>query len=428
MNVLVLGSGGREHAISWKLEQSPKLSKLYVAPGNAGTTDVATNLNIGVNDFEEIKKAVIEYNIELVIVGPEDPLVNGIVDFFLNDSEVKHIPVIGPQAEAAQLEGSKEFSKRFMQRNNVPTAGYESFTKDTLEEGKKYLETQTPPYVLKADGLAAGKGVVILEDLEAAKDELTAMLADAKFGDASSKVVIEEFMSGIELSVFVITDGKDYVILPEAKDYKRIGEGDTGLNTGGMGAISPVPFADEAFMKRVEQEVVIPTIDGFKKENLPYKGFVFIGLMNENGVPRVVEYNVRMGDPETEVVIPRLKSDLLEIMEAVGNETLGQIEVEFDDKTASTVIMVSGGYPEAYDKGNEISGLDKTEGSLIFHAGTKEENGKVLTNGGRVIAVTSYGKDLNEALKQSYKNTDIIDWEKKYFRSDLGFDLQQYLN
>ncbi len=428
MNVLVLGSGGREHAISWKLAQSPKLSKLFVAPGNAGTREVAENLNIDVNDFNGIKKAVLNNNINLVIVGPEDPLVNGVVDFFLQDPEIKNIPVIGPQAEAAQLEGSKEYSKRFMQRNNVPTAGYESFTKTTLDDGFKYLENQKPPYVLKADGLAAGKGVVILNDLNAAKEELKAMLEDAKFGKASSKVVIEEFMTGIELSVFVITDGKDYLILPEAKDYKRIGEGDTGLNTGGMGAISPVPFADEDFMKRVEEEVVIPTINGFKKENLPYKGFVFIGLMNDSGNPRVVEYNVRMGDPETEVVIPRLKTDLLEIMQAVAEERLGEIKVEFEDKTATTVIMVSGGYPEAYDKGAEISGLDKTEGSIIFHAGTKENNGKVFTNGGRVIAVTSYGKDFNAALKQSYKNTDIIDWDKKYFRSDLGFDLQQYLN
>jgi len=428
MNVLVLGSGGREHAISWKLAQSPKLSKLFVAPGNAGTREVAENLNIDVNDFNGIKKAVLNNNINLVIVGPEDPLVNGVVDFFLEDPEIQNIPVIGPQAEAAQLEGSKEYSKRFMQRNNVPTAGYESFTKTTLDDGFKYLENQKPPYVLKADGLAAGKGVVILNDLNAAKEELKAMLEDAKFGKASSKVVIEEFMTGIELSVFVITDGKDYLILPEAKDYKRIGEGDTGLNTGGMGAISPVPFADEDFMKRVEEEVVIPTINGFKKENLPYKGFVFIGLMNDSGNPRVVEYNVRMGDPETEVVIPRLKTDLLEIMQAVAEERLGEIKVEFEDKTATTVIMVSGGYPEAYDKGAEISGLDKTEGSIIFHAGTKENNGKVFTNGGRVIAVTSYGKDFNAALKQSYKNTDIIDWDKKYFRSDLGFDLQQYLN
>ena len=428
MNVLVIGSGGREHAISWKLAQSPKLSKLFVAPGNAGTNDIATNLNIGVNDFEEIKRAVLENHIDLVIVGPEDPLVNGLVDFFLNDEDVNQIPVIGPQAEAAKLEGSKEFSKRFMQRNNVPTAGYESFTKVNLEEGYNYLETLKPPYVLKADGLAAGKGVVILEDLDSAKAELKAMLANAKFGDASSKVVIEEFMRGIELSVFVITDGKDYVILPEAKDYKRIGEGDTGLNTGGMGAISPVPFADKAFMKRVEQEVVVPTIEGFKKEKLPYKGFVFIGLMNENGIPRVVEYNVRMGDPETEVVIPRLKTDLLEIMQAVAEERLGEIKLEFEEKTATTVIMVSGGYPESYEKGKEIFGLDKTNGSIIFHAGTKEEKGKVVTNGGRVIAVTSYGENFNEALKQSYKNTEIIDWDEKYFRSDLGFDLQQYLN
>ncbi len=428
MNVLVLGSGGREHAISWKLAQSPKLSKLFVAPGNAGTSDIAENINVDVNDFEGIKGVVLNNQIDLVIVGPEDPLVNGIVDFFLKDDEIKNTSIIGPQAEAAQLEGSKEFSKGFMKRNNVPTSGYKAFTKETLEEGTKYLETQKPPYVLKADGLAAGKGVVILDDLSAAKAELKAMLADAKFGKASSKVVIEEFMTGIELSVFVITDGKDYLILPEAKDYKRIGEGDTGLNTGGMGAISPVPFADKAFMKRVEDEVVIPTINGFKKENLPYKGFVFIGLMNDKGNPRVIEYNVRLGDPETEVVIPRLKTDLLEIMHAVAEERLGDIKVEFQDKTATTVIMVSGGYPEAYDKGSEISGLDKTEGSLIFHAGTKESEGKVFTNGGRVIAVTSYGKDFNEALKQSYKNVEIINWKKKYFRSDLGFDLQQYLN
>ena len=427
MNVLILGSGGREHAMGWKISQSPKLSKLFIAPGNAGTKAIAENLNIGVNDFEAIKKAVIDNQIEIVIVGPEDPLVNGIVDFFLNDSQIKHIPVIGPQAEAAQLEGSKEYSKRFMQRNNVPTAGYESFTKDTLEEGYKYLETTTAPYVLKADGLAAGKGVVILTDLEEAKLELKAMLADAKFGEASSKVVIEEFMDGIELSVFVITDGDDYVILPEAKDYKQIGEGNTGLNTGGMGAISPVPFADKAFMKRVEEEVVKPTIDGFKKEKLPYKGFVFIGLMNKNGVPRVVEYNVRMGDPETEVVLPRLKSDFLEIMQAVGENKLSEIKVEFEEKTAATVIMVSGGYPESYEKGKEITGLDKTSDSIIFHAGTKEEKGKVVSNGGRVIAVTSYGTDLNEALKQSYKNIDLINYDKKNFRSDLGFDLQEYL-
>jgi phosphoribosylamine--glycine ligase len=428
MNVLLLGSGGREHAISWKLAQSTKLSKLFVAPGNAGTKDIAENLNIDVNDFSGIKKAVLHHSIDLVIVGPEDPLVNGIVDFFLADNDIKNVPVIGPQAEAAKLEGSKEYSKGFMQRNNVPTAGYKAFTIETLDDGLNYLESQRPPYVLKADGLAAGKGVVIVDDLQAAKSELKAMLADAKFGAASSKVVIEEFMTGIELSVFVVTDGKDYLILPEAKDYKRIGEGDTGLNTGGMGAISPVPFADEAFMKRVEEEVVKPTIGGFKKENLPYKGFVFIGLMNDRGNPRVVEYNVRMGDPETEVVIPRIKTDFLEIMQAVAEERLSEINIEFEERTATTVIMVSGGYPESYEKGKEIFGLDKTNGSIVFHAGTKSENGKVLTNGGRVIAVTSYGKNLNEALAKSYKNTDIIDWNEKYFRSDLGFDLQEYLN
>jgi len=427
MNVLILGSGGREHAMGWKITQSPKLSKLFIAPGNAGTKEIAENLDIGVNDFEAIKQSVIKHNINIVIVGPEDPLVNGIVDFFLKDDEVKHIPVIGPQAEAAQLEGSKEYSKRFMQRNNVPTAGYESFTKDTLEEGYKYLETATAPYVLKADGLAAGKGVVILTGLNEAKAELKAMLADAKFGEASSKVVIEEFMDGIELSVFVITDGKDYIILPEAKDYKQIGEGNTGLNTGGMGAISPVPFSDATFMKRVEEEVVKPTINGFKKENLPYKGFVFIGLMNKDGVPRVVEYNVRMGDPETEVVLPRLKTDFLEIMQAVAENRVGEIKVEFEEKTAATVIMVSGGYPETYEKGKEITGLEKTSGSMIFHAGTKEEDGKVVSNGGRVIAVTSYGADLNEALNQSYKNIDLINFDKKNFRTDLGFDLQEYL-
>lgn len=427
MNVLILGSGGREHAMGWKISQSPKLTKLYIAPGNAGTKNIAKNLQIDVNDFVAIKNAVLNYKIELVIVGPEDPLVNGIVDFFLNDNEIKNIPVIGPQAKAAQLEGSKEFSKRFMQRNNIPTAGYESFTKETLEEGFKYLEKVNAPYVLKADGLAAGKGVVILYDLDEAKSELKAMLADAKFGDASKKVVIEEFMDGIELSVFVITDGDNYVILPEAKDYKQIGEGNTGLNTGGMGAISPVPFSDKAFMERVEEEVVKPTINGFKKENLPYKGFVFIGLMNKDGVPRVVEYNVRMGDPETEVVLPRLKTDFLEIMQAVAENRIGEIKVEFEEKTAATVIMVSGGYPEAYEKGKEITGLEKTSHSMIFHAGTKEKNGKIISNGGRVIAVTSYGSDLNEALKQSYENIDLINFDKKNFRSDLGFDLQEYL-
>ena len=427
MNILILGSGGREHAISWKLAQSPKLTKLFIAPGNAGTEELGENVDLSVSDFDGIAKFSLENKVEMIVVGPEVPLVEGIHDFFEEKEELKHIHIIGPKKLGAQLEGSKKFSKEFMQRHNIPTARYKAFTAQTLEDGFAFLETLNPPFVLKADGLAAGKGVVILNDLNAAKEELKAMLADAKFGDASSKVVIEEFMGGIELSVFVITDGKDYVILPEAKDYKQIGEGDTGLNTGGMGAISPVPFADKVFMDRVEKEVVIPTIDGFKKENLPYKGFVFIGLMNENGVPRVVEYNVRMGDPETEVVLPRLKTDLLEILQAVGENRLGEITVEFEDETAATVIMVSGGYPEAYEKGKEIYGLDKTEGSLIFHAGTKEQNGKVLSNGGRVIAVTSRGKDLNDALRQCYKNTAIIDWQDRYFRSDLGFDLQEYL-
>jgi phosphoribosylamine--glycine ligase len=423
MNVLIIGSGGREHAIGWKIAQSPKLNNLYFAPGNAGTPALGTNLNLGVNDFDGIKKAVLENNIDLVVVGPEDPLVNGIHDFFLSNAELKNIPVIGPQKAAAQLEGSKEFSKEFMFKHNIPTAGYASFTKDTLDEGLKYLETQKPPFVLKADGLAAGKGVVILEDLDAAKKELKAMLADAKFGDASSKVVIEEFMKGIECSVFVLTDGKDYVILPEAKDYKRIGEGDTGLNTGGMGAITPVPFADKAFLDKVEKTIVIPTVEGLQKDNLPYKGFIFIGLMNIDGEPKVVEYNVRMGDPETEAVMPRIESDLLELFEAVGNESLGTKSIKIKDETAVTVIMVSGGYPEAYDKGYEISGIEAVSDSTVFHAGTKAENGKVLTNGGRVLAITSFGKDHKEALAKSYASIEKIKFEKAYFRKDLGFDL-----
>lgn len=427
MKVLIIGSGGREHALGWKIKQSPKLSQLFFAPGNAGTSAIGTNVPVGVNDFEGIKKLVLSENIELVVVGPEDPLVNGIHDYFLASAELKNIPVIGPQKLGAQLEGSKDFSKEFMLRNGVPTAAYASFTPETLEQGKQFLGTLKAPYVLKADGLAAGKGVVILNDLEAAKEELTQMLAHAKFGLASGKVVIEEFMDGIELSVFVLTDGKSYVILPEAKDYKRIGEGDTGLNTGGMGAVSPVPFADKAFMNRVEQEVVIPTIEGLKKDNIPYIGFLFIGLMNQNGTPRVVEYNVRMGDPETEVVIPRIKNDLLEILWAVGKEKLSDIKLEIDSRVATTVMMVSGGYPGDFEKGKVVTGLDKTSGSLIFHAGTKEENGQILTNGGRLIAVTSYGNNLNEAFKQSYQNTAIINYDKKYFRSDLGFDLQQYL-
>ena len=427
MNVFIIGSGGREHAVGWKIKQSELLSELYFAPGNAGTVELGENIAVDVNDFESIKSEVLSKKIDLVFVGPEDPLVNGIHDFFLADAELKNIPVIGPQKKGAWLEGSKEFCKEFMDKSGVPTAAYKAFTADTYGEGCEFLDTLKAPYVLKADGLAAGKGVLILESLEQAKSELKEMLMNAKFGAASNKVVIEEFMHGIELSVFVLTDGDDYVILPEAKDYKRIGEGDTGLNTGGMGAITPVPFADADFMDRVEKEVVIPTIQGLKDQDIPYKGFLFIGLMNDNGNPRVVEYNVRLGDPETEVVLPRLKTDLLALFKAVGEGKLGECTVEFDDRTVCTVIMVSGGYPEAYEKGAEITGLADTKDSVVFHAGTKLENGKVVTNGGRVLAVSSYGKDLNEALKKSYVNTAILDYDKKYFRSDLGFDLQKYL-
>ena len=427
MNVLIIGSGGREHAIGWKLRQSPKLSNLFFAPGNAGTAEIGENIEVGVNDFEKIKQIALDQNIDLVVVGPEDPLVNGIHDFFLADEAIQSIPVIGPQKKAAQLEGSKEFSKEFMKKSGVPTAAYASFDASTYEEGCHFLDSLQPPYVLKADGLAAGKGVLILEDLAEAKFQLKEMLLNAKFGAASNKVVIEEFMEGIELSVFVLTDGDSYVILPEAKDYKRIGEGDTGLNTGGMGAISPVPFADASFMKRVEEEVVKPTIQGLKDQNLPYKGFIFIGLMNKDGKPRVVEYNVRMGDPETEVVMPRLKTDLLSLFIATGQGKLGEVEVSFNEEAVTTVIMVSGGYPEAYEKGKEIVGLDQVTDSIVFHAGTKLSDGKILSNGGRVLAISSFGKDFNDALATSYSSIQKIRYEKHYYRSDLGFDLQKYV-
>ncbi len=427
MNVLIIGSGGREHAFGWKIAQSTLLKNLYFAPGNAGTTELGTNLNVSVNDFDGIKNACIQNQIDLVVVGPEDPLVNGVHDYFLADAVLKKIPVIGPQKHAAQLEGSKEFSKKFMLKHNVPTAAYASFTANELNEGLQYLTTQKPPFVLKADGLAAGKGVVILDNLQDAQAELTAMLKDAKFGKASSKVVIEEFMQGIELSVFVLTDGKDYVILPAAKDYKRIGEGDTGLNTGGMGAISPVPFANEDFILKVKNKVVEPTIKGLQADNIPYKGFIFIGLMNMDGEPKVVEYNVRMGDPETEVVIPRIESDFLDLLWKTGKGELKSAELKISPDTATTVIMVSGGYPEDYEKGKVISNLDKTANSIVFHSGTKEENGNIVTNGGRVLAITSFGKDFKEALAKSYKNTEIINYEGKYFRSDLGKDLEKYL-
>ena len=423
MNILLLGSGGREHALAWKITQSTKCSQLFVAPGNAGIAQIATNVAINPMDFNAVKQFVLDNAVEMVVVGPEDPLVKGIYDFFKNDTALNGIPVIGPSQHGAQLEGSKEFAKQFLVKNNIPTARYEAFTKDTVDAGCEFLKTLNPPYVLKADGLAAGKGVLILNDLAEAQQELSNMLVDAKFGDASSKVVIEEFLDGIELSCFVLTDGKSYKILPTAKDYKRIGEGDTGLNTGGMGAVSPVPFADAEFMQKVEERVVIPTINGLKNDAIEYKGFVFIGLIKVGNDPFVIEYNVRMGDPETEVVIPRVKSDLVELFQAVANQTLANVVLETDERTATTVMIVSGGYPEDYEKGKAITGLDQVEDSIVFHAGTTEKDGAVVTNGGRVIAVTSYGENFKDALKQSYKNVEKINFDKKYYRTDLGFDL-----
>ena len=423
MNILILGSGGREHTLAWKIKQSANLGQLFVAPGNAGTASIATNLPVGVNDFAEIKKSVLGKKIDLVLVGPEDPLVNGIHDFFLEDEELMHIPVIGPQKAAAELEGSKEFAKQFMMRHEIPTAAYQSFTSENLDAGFSFLESLKPPYVLKADGLAAGKGVVILENLEQAKKELKAMLVDAKFGEASTTVVIEEFLDGIELSVFVLTDGKGYKILPTAKDYKRIGEGDTGLNTGGMGAISPVPFADDKFMEKIHQRIVKPTVEGLQKDNLPYKGFIFIGLIKVGDDPKVIEYNVRMGDPETEVVVPRIKNDMVSLLQAVANGTLNDIDLEIDERTAATVMLVSGGYPEAYEKGKAVSGIDTIKDSIVFHAGTKEDGEAVVTNGGRVMALTSFGKDFKSALATSYENIEKIEFEGMNYRKDIGFDL-----
>jgi len=423
MNILILGSGGREHTLAWKLGQSTSNPQLWVAPGNAGTASIAKNIPIGVNDFQGIKNFVIKQGIDMVIVGPEDPLVNGISDYFLNDSEIRHVPVIGPQKAAATLEGSKEFAKEFMKRHHIPTAAYQSFTSDNLEEGYSFLESLNPPYVLKADGLAAGKGVLILNDLQEAKDELKSMLVDAKFGNASATVVIEEFLAGIELSVFVLADGKGYKVLPTAKDYKRIGEGDTGLNTGGMGAISPVPFADKDFMGKIHRRIVQPTVEGLKMDTLPYKGFIFIGLIKVGEDPFVIEYNVRLGDPETEVVIPRIKNDLVKVFQAVANQTLDEIDLKIDERTASTVMMVSGGYPEAYEKGKEITGLEKIQDSLVFHAGTRLEGEKILTNGGRVMAMTSFGNDFKEALKKSYRNIEKLNFDRMNYRSDIGFDL-----
>ncbi|MGL2962665.1 phosphoribosylamine--glycine ligase [Flavobacterium sp. RSB2_4_14] len=424
MTILLLGSGGREHALAWKMLQSSLCTKLFVAPGNAGTETIATNFDLNILDFEAIKKTVLQERIEMVVVGPEDPLVHGIYDFFKNDSELNHIPVIGPSQKGAQLEGSKEFAKEFLVRHAIPTAAYDSFTKETVEKGCQFLETLQPPYVLKADGLAAGKGVLIIQDLEEAKTELRNMLVHSKFGTASAKVVIEEFLDGIELSCFVLTDGKNYKILPTAKDYKRIGEGDTGLNTGGMGAVSPVPFADKILLDKIENRIVKPTIDGLQKDGIEYKGFVFIGLINVKGEPIVIEYNVRMGDPETEVVMPRIKSDLVELFQAVADEKLNEVTLEIDERSATTIMVVSGGYPEEYEKGKVISGIENIEDSIVFHAGTKMENGQIVSNGGRVLAVTSYGDNFKEAIKKSYQNIDKLHFDKMYFRKDIGNDLK----
>lgn len=423
MNILLLGSGGREHAIAWKIAQSSQLENLFIAPGNAGTKELGKNLDLNPLNFDEVKKAVLNNQIEMVVVGPEAPLVEGIVDFFENDSELKNIPIIGPNKQAAQLEGSKDFAKEFMRRNNIPTAKYETFTKDTLSEGLTFLESMKAPYVLKADGLAAGKGVLIINELAEAKKELKNMLKNQKFGDASAKVVIEEFLDGVELSVFVITDGDGFKVLPEAKDYKRIGEGDTGLNTGGMGAVSPVPFASKGFLDKVYNRVIIPTIKGLKKDDITYKGFIFIGLINVKGEPYVIEYNCRMGDPETEVVIPRLKSDIIDLFEGVATNTLSERDVVIDERAASTVMMVSGGYPQAYEKGKVIKGLNNVENSLVFHAGTASDGPIIKTNGGRVVAVTSFGKDIHVALEKSYENVKKITFDKAYYRKDLGKDL-----
>jgi len=423
MNILILGAGGREHTIAWKLKESQTPTQLFVAPGNAGTVQIATNLAIGVTDFPAIKEAVLAHDIQMVVVGPEDPLVLGVHDFFLADPALADVPVIGPQKAAAALEGSKDFAKQFLMRHSIPTAAYQAFTAKNLEMGYAFLDTLKPPYVLKADGLAAGKGVLILEDLAKAKEELKNMLVDAKFGAASTTVVIEEFLDGIELSCFVLTDGKNYKVLPTAKDYKRIGAGDTGLNTGGMGAISPVPFADQSFMDKIHTRVVEPTIQGLEKDGLPYKGFIFIGLIKVGEDPFVIEYNVRLGDPETEVVLPRIKTDLVAVFNAVAKQTLDQIQLEMDPRTATTVMSVAGGYPEAYEKGHEISGLDSPSDSLIFHAGTTIQNGRVVTNGGRVLAVTSFGNDYKEALSRSYGRLKGISFKDIYYREDLGFDL-----
>ncbi len=428
MNILILGSGGREHAIAWKVEQSPKVKNIFVAPGNAGTRNVGTNIPVDLDDFNSIKMIVVEKDIDMVIVGPEAPLVDGIYDFFLNDKILKDIAIIGPSKEGSKLEGSKSFAKDFMAKYNIPTAAYNSFNSSNLEEGYSFIDSLDAPYVLKADGLAAGKGVLIINDPDEAKHELNLMISERKFGDASSNVVIEEFLDGIELSVFVLTDGSNYVILPEAKDYKRIGEADTGLNTGGMGSISPVPFVNKELMKKIDDQIIAPTVAGLASEGIDYKGFIFFGLINVGGEPKVIEYNCRMGDPEAESVIPRIVTDLVELFEATANGTLSKSTIEFDPRSAAAIMLVSGGYPETYEKGKKISGLDNVNNCIVFHAGTAIdiENNSVKTSGGRVIAVTAFGDDMKSALEMSYANVDLISFDGKYARKDIGFDLYEY--
>jgi phosphoribosylamine--glycine ligase len=424
MNILILGSGGREHALTWKLSQSRKVEKIFIGPGNAGTSQFGTNLKLDPLNFQEIRNAVIENGIDMVLVGPEAPLVEGIHDFFLNDDKLRNIPVIGPSRSAARLEGSKDFAKGFLTRHDIPTASYKSFDSTNSEGVGAFLKTMKPPYVIKADGLAAGKGVLIINDLEEAEAEVRSILS-GKFGEAGKKVVIEQFLKGIELSVFIITDGKSYKLLPEAKDYKKIGEGDSGLNTGGMGAVSPVPFAGEEFMEKVKSRIIDPTMKGLAEEGIEYKGFIFFGLINVEGDPYVIEYNARLGDPESEVLIPRIKSDLADLLEGVAKGDLESRNIEFDNRFVTTVMIVSGGYPGDYEKGKEISGLENVKDSVVFHAGTKTTDGKAVTSGGRVLSVTSWGKTMKDALSVSYRNCGLIDFDGMYFRSDIGFDLQE---